>query len=126
MKLNKVPYLPTDADLSSLPRVVAAAIVNYNRAFAYYSKHAKMIKFYRAINGTGMKAEDADAMQKAIVNKYKAESEMLEAFDAKEKTVKAFDADPDKFWQDEQEADEDQVTEGFRYVDICAEMRMEL
>lgn len=123
-KLMKVPYFPTEADLSALPRVVSSAIVNNNRAFSYYSKHVKMMKFYRAINGTGMKAEDAIAMQKAIVNKNRAESEMWEAFDLKEKTVKEFNSDPDKFWQDEHAADCDAVIDGLHYEDICAEMRM--
>jgi len=125
-RLMKVPYLPTDADLSSLPRVVSSAIVNYNRAFSYYSKHMKMFAFYRAINGTGMKPEDQIAMVKARENRNRAEIEMWAAFDAKEKTVRDFNADPQSFWDAEQASDEEQVIDGFHYVDEVAELRMGL
>ena len=125
-KLMKVPYFPTDQDLSSLPRVVASAIINYNRAFAYYTKHVKMFAFYRAINGTGMKAEDEIAMQRARENRNRAEAEMFEAFNVKETTVRAFDADPLSFWDAEQASDEDNVIDGIRYIDEVSEMRVGL
>ena len=51
--LMKVPLFPTEAELKSLPRVVTAAIVNHSRACSYWANHAKMLKFYRTINGTG-------------------------------------------------------------------------
>jgi hypothetical protein len=122
----KVPYLPTEQDLSSLPHVVASAIVNYNRAFSYYSKHMKMFAFYRAINGTGMKPEDQIAMGKARENRNRAEIEMWAAFDLKEKTVRDFNADPQSFWDAEQVADEDNVIEGLHYVDEVSELRVGL